>query len=231
MWAYRLRESRQSFLQLGLTLPFERVVAAIRYNPIGNVAPGGTVTEMLDGLRNDCNESCRLFSSMGWDKTGALTCFGVPGDQHMTVGFIIQEVTTGRTFIGSPVELPHLNDACDYNGRCDSAEVERTRAVMEGRVFQPPTSLDIKPWMRSVRGNAWTSINGTNVTVFKATDMRANTTGYKAVIVGAIGNQKIYTPAFRTEQDAVDYVVKHFLTMTAPWRMQGIESVSDDDDE
>jgi len=235
MWAYRLGNYLPAFYACErLTNLQKQVARGFQAN-----IHGATGTNTVSTLAADVDEAQRLAINIGWDGSvpGDIHVFAVPGGAEVMLGFLIREALTGRLFIVSPIELPHLDKFVTWDGKINSDEVGRTIAGLEGRVYVPPTKrAEHEEWRRSRKGNLWTTIDGCNVTVIPNTDRM---TGAKAQFIALIRNNEgklIKTASFQSERLCCEYVDESFYHLTESWRFkvriaQPFGSDPDDDDD
>lgn len=206
MWAYRIER------------PYSITSASLRREDIEHVVLGWGRTT-FDAATKIALDLCR---HIDWDGTwfGQMRYFTVPGIHELALGYMFQDIQR-RTFIVSPISLPHMAKGLDWDAMVSHEEINQAqRAVRTGEIAKPRATVE--PWQVSRKGNLFTKVNGCSVTVFD-TDK-----GYKA-ICNPINREPIYTRTFPTQTECCAYVEEHWYDIIDPPDHDGRAGLSDED--
>ena len=209
MWAYRLPKAQLKLAPTITASALRRKIEQMEGPMLANgLRPMFTPAQFDQTLFIAKN----MAQSIGWDTSLGLEieCYLVPCVASNMVGFIITQATSGQRFLVSPVPLPYIAEHTDWDGQISEEEVTNISAALSGEpVERPPPKVN--PWNRSRKGNLYTTINGAQVTVFPAED------GFKAIIVAAGTDQRVYTHLFADENACGLYVERNFYEITRAW--------------
>lgn len=151
-----------------------------------------------------------LCKHIDWDGTfrDQVGVWAVPGLKEMSLGFVFRDVQ-GRTFIVSPISLPHMAKTLDWDAMVSHEEIANAkRAIRTGEV-EPPRATLTQDWQVSRKGNLFAKINGAAVTVFMVDN------GFKAIL-NPIDREPITTRVFPLQQECCDYVLNHWYEIINP---------------
>lgn len=224
MWAYRLEKDSVS-ANFGLTRRANviREIVRVEYEKAlarwvestGEAHP----QDMVKLFDRHVEIAKNMAASLGWDRThvGGVQCWQLPSLTSITLGFMITQATSGRRYVVSPVPLDYLKDYLQWDDHISVAEVQATQAALSGGPDPIKPAVIVGEWQRSRKGNIYTHINGSMVTVFR--DRKG---GYTAVIVGAVdpttGEEvKVFSPSFASEQACANFSYMNFYDLTSAW--------------
>lgn len=191
---------------------------AYRFNLKGGFN-AGTSKEGLERLWYvaDFLEAKRLWKQLRWDGKFVLASTGmhylvgpvpIPATPRFVTAWIMQDMS-GVTFIGSPVELPHIRNVVDYDCYTDSEEVARAVNMILDEHGNDVYARELISWTRSKRGNMTAYHNEVTITVFPSP-----MGGFKTVLSLA-NEKKTWLPRKATELEAVKYVTDNFRQICA----------------
>lgn len=191
---------------------------AYRFRMTGGFHAGTTDEGLVRLSANpDFMEATRLWKQLRWDGKFVIASNAlyylvgpvpIPAMPRFDTAWIMQD-TNGITFLGSPVELPHIRAAVDYDCYTDSEELQRTISIILDEHGQDVFAREMISWSRSRKGNMTAYHNEVSITVFPAKEG-----GYKTVLELANG-KKSWLPRKKTELEAVKHVTDNFRQICA----------------
>lgn len=180
----------------------ERVRQHAKVAPSISAVCEGLSEEELFQFHADFGEAKMFAATLGWNETVAtVRVFAIPCFETLSWGFMLTQANNGTVFIVSPIPLPHLDLHVEDEARMNSDTVVTAREAMQGIERAPRETFVSARWSRSRKGNMWTKLNGSLVTVYE----NKRGTGYSAAI---------FTKSFPTEQDCAAFVVANYWTLT-----------------
>ena len=211
MWGYRL-EHAPSF---GLLSSVETVRKKLATDP------QRTVVE----FEQDIEKAKNMARALGWDTSMVepIKCFIVPGPDSFMVGFVIEQATSSQRYVLSPAPLAFLMEKIDWDAHTSEEEMRKALQALSGQQTTLPP-LKVGEWQRSRKGNYYTSINGALCTVFPSKNG-----GFCAIVSAPHGDRKVFTQAFQTELECLQYVVANFYEIIREWGISPTGPVADDD--